>query len=103
MGPSLVRIVFYFGAAVIVLLCVITLLLALMTVFSGNFGGGLMQFIAAPIVAAVVFVYWRFLCELFMIAFRGYDRLCEVRDLMRVAAGQPASAAPAPDPDHPAF
>jgi hypothetical protein len=51
-----------------------------------------------PAVAAVAFVYWRFLCELFMLAFLAYDRLTEVRDLMRIAAGQ----APATD-DHPAF
>jgi hypothetical protein len=46
-----------------------------------------------------VFIYWRFLCELFMLAFLAYNRLGEVRDLMRIAAGQTS----APDPDHPAF
>jgi hypothetical protein len=99
MGPVLVRLVYYFGAAAIVVMAGANLLLALMAIFAGNFGGGAMQLIATPAVAAVVFIYWRFLCELFMLAFLSYARLGEVRDLMRIAAGQPAP----PDPDHPAF
>jgi hypothetical protein len=36
-----------------------------------------------------------------MLAFRGYERLGQVRDLMRIAAGQaPPEEA---DPNHPAF
>ena len=99
MGPGLVRLVYYFGAAVIVVMTGANMMLALMAVFAGNIGGGAMQMIATPAVAAVVFIYWRFLCELFMLAFLAYERLGEVRDLMRVAAGQ----AEAPNSDHPAF
>jgi hypothetical protein len=99
LGPTLVRLVYYFGAAFIVVMVGFTVLLALMAIFAGNIGRGAMQFIAAPAVGAVAFIYWRFLCELFMLAFLAYERLGEVRDLMRIAAGQ---AAP-PDPDHPAF
>jgi hypothetical protein len=99
LGPVLVRLVYYFGAAAIVVMTGANLLLAFMAIVAGNVGGGAMQLIATPAVAAVVFIYWRFLCELFMLAFLAYERLGEVRDLMRIAAGQ--SAAPAPD--HPAF
>jgi hypothetical protein len=99
LGPALVRLVYYFGAAVIVVMAGVNILLAFMGMFAGNIGGGAMQLIATPAVAAVVFIYWRFLCELFMLAFLAYERLGEVRDLMRIAAGQPAP----PDPDHPAF
>jgi hypothetical protein len=99
LGPALVRLVYYFGAAVIVVLAGFNLLMALMAMFAGNIGGGAMQFIATPAVAAVVFIYWRFACELFMLAFLAYDRLGEMRDLMRIATGQPSQ----PDPDHPAF
>jgi hypothetical protein len=99
LGPVLVRLVYYFGAAVIVVLAGFNVLMAMMAIFAGNIGGGAMQLIATPAVAAVVFIYWRFLCELFMLAFLAYERLGEVRDLMRIAAGQ----TPAPDPDHPAF
>jgi len=98
LGPFLVKLVYYFGGAVIVLLGAGALLTAIFSIVGGNLGAGAMQLLAVPAVAAVAFVYWRFLCELFMLAFLAYDRLTEVRDLMRIAAGQ----APV-DPDHPAF
>jgi len=99
LGPTLVRLVYYFGAAVIVVMAVGVLLTAVFSLAGGNFGTAAMQLLAVPAVAAVALLYWRFVCELFMLAFLAYDRLGEVRDLMRIATGQ---AAP-PDPDHPAF
>jgi len=100
LGPSLVKLVYYFGAGAIVLFAVGALLTAVFSMAGGNFGTGLMQVLAAPAIAAVAFIYWRFLCELFMLAFLAYDRLGEIRDSMRIATGQAASE---PDPDHPAF
>ncbi len=99
LGPTLVRFVYYFGAAVIVVLGVGALLTAVFSIAGGNFGAGAMQLLAVPAVAAVALVYWRFVCELFMIAFLNYERMGEVRDLMRIATGQ----ASAPDPNHPEF
>jgi hypothetical protein len=99
LGPVLVRLVYYFGAAVIVVLTFVNIILAFMSIFVGNIGGGAMQLIATPAVAAVAFIYWRFLCELFMLAFLSFERLGQVRDLMRIAAGETTP----PDPDHPAF
>jgi len=100
LGPVLVRLVYYVGAAAIVVMTGFTLLMGLMAIFAGNVGGGAMQIVAGPAVGAVAFVYWRFLCELFMLAFLAYERLGEVRDLMRIGVGQ---APAAPDPNHPAF
>lgn len=100
LGPVLVRLVYYVGAAAIIVMTVFTMLMGLMAIAGGNVGAGIMQMIAGPAVGAVAFVYWRFLCELFMLAFLAYERLGEVRDLMRIGVGQ----APAePDPNHPAF
>ncbi len=101
LGPILVRLVYYFGAMVIVVVTGFTMVMGLMALFAGNVGAGVMQLVAAPAVGAVVLVYWRFLCELFMLAFLAYERLGEVRDLMRIGVG--AAAASAPDPDHPEF
>lgn len=99
-GPVLVKIVYYLGAVTILLVVGGVMVSAVLSLVAGNIGGGFMQLIAVPAVGAVAFVYWRFLCELFMLGFRAYDRLGEIRDLMRIAAGQ----APAPpDPNHPAF
>jgi hypothetical protein len=100
-GPVLVKIVYYVGAAGIILAVAGALVTAVMSFAAGNIGAGVMQAIAVPAVGAVALVYWRFICELFMLAFRAFERLGEVRDLMRIAAGQTAPAPP--DPDHPAF
>ncbi|MBX3430237.1 MAG: DUF4282 domain-containing protein [Hyphomonadaceae bacterium] len=100
-GPMLVRLVYYVGLAVITFGAIGVLFAALMSIFTGNFPQGIVQLIMAPLVAAVGLLYWRFVCELFMLAFRGYERLGQVRDLMRIAAGQaPPSEA---DPNHPSF
>ncbi|MEZ5995144.1 MAG: DUF4282 domain-containing protein [Hyphomonadaceae bacterium] len=99
LGPSLVKLVYFFGAAVIVLVSLFGMLMAVLALAGGNLGAGVMQLLATPAVGAVAFVYWRFLCELFMLAFLAYDRLGEVRDLMRIATGQTS----APDPNHPPF
>lgn len=88
-GPRLVRIVYLFGSATIVLALCGALISGVFAIGGGNPGSGLMQLIAAPAVAAVTFVYWRFLCELFMLAFLAYERMGEIRDLL----GAPAAAA----------
>jgi len=95
LGPTLVKIVYFVGAAIIVMMGVGTLLTAVFTLAGGNIGGGFVQLLAAPAVAAVAFVYWRFLCELFMLAFLAYERLGEIRTLL--------GGASAPDPNHPQF
>ena len=99
-GPVLVKLVYYFGAAVIIIAVAFALVTALLAFAAGNIGAGLMQLVAVPAVGAVAFVYWRFLCELFMLAFLSYERLGQVRDALLSATGQ---AAPAPDPNHPPF
>jgi hypothetical protein len=80
LGPALVKIVYYFGLAVIIGFVGLTLAMGLLAMFAGNVGGGAMQLIAAPAVGIVVLVYWRFLCELFMLAFLAYERMGEIRD-----------------------
>lgn len=97
LGPVLVKFVYYVGAAGIVLTAGIALVTALLSLVGGNFGLALMQLLAVPAVAAVVLVYWRFLCELFMLAFLAYERMGQIRDLL---GGAPAAA---PDPNHPQF
>lgn len=99
LGPGLVKVVYYVGAVAIVLSAMFGLMMALVAVFGGNIGAGLMQLLAVPAVGAVALVYWRFLCELFMLAFLAYERLVEIRNSMQIATGE----ASAPDPNHPAF
>lgn len=100
LGPVLVKLVYYFGAGVIVVVVGIAMVTALLALVAGNIGAGVMQMLAVPAVGAVALVYWRFLCELFMLAFLAFERLGEVRDAIYAATGV---AAPEPDPDHPQF
>jgi nitrate/nitrite transporter NarK len=101
LGPVLVKIVYYVGAAGIVIMAGIGLLTGVLALAGGNLGQALMQILAVPVVGAVVLVYWRFLCELFMLAFLAYERLGQVRDAIVNATG--AAAPSAPDPNHPTF
>lgn len=98
-GPFLVKLVYYVGAIAIVFAAGFGVLMGLLAIFSGNFGSGIVQLIAVPAVGAVGLVYWRFVCELFMLAFLAYDRMGEIRNSLRIATGE----ASAPDPNHPAF
>ena len=74
------RIVYYVGAAAIACVAAFAIVMGFAALFGGNLGAGLVQLIAAPAVGAVAFVWWRFLCELFMLAFMAYERLVEIRD-----------------------
>lgn len=96
-GPVLVKIVYYVGFAAIALGAAGGLLGAVLAVAGGNIGLAAMQLLAVPAVALVALVYWRFLCELFMIAFLSFERLGEIRNLL---AGTPPGT---PDPNHPQF
>jgi hypothetical protein len=95
-GPVLVKIVYYVGAVGIALAVIGGVLAAIMAVVAGNVGAAAMLLIAWPVVGAVGLVYWRFICELFMLAFLAYDRMGEIKGLLSVATG-------APDPNHPQF
>lgn len=99
LGPVLVKIVYYVGAAGIVMIAGVGLLTGILALAGGNLGQALMQIVAVPVVGAVGLVYWRFLCELFMLAFLAYERLGQVRDAIVNATG----GASAPDPNHPTF
>src|SRR5690349_3602429 len=92
-GPVLVKIVYYVGAVGIALAVIGGVLAAIMAVVAGNVGAAAMLLIAWPVVGAVGLVYWRFICELFMLAFLAYDRMGEIKGLLSVATG-------APDPNH---
>lgn len=93
-GPVLVKIIYWVAAAGILLAVGGVLLSGVASLATGNIGGGVMQIIAGPAVGLVALVYWRFLCELFMVAFLSYERLGEIRDLARGATH---------DPDYPQF
>lgn len=95
-GPTLVKLVYWVGLAGIAAATFFSITAGLGAVFAGNVAGGLVQLVASPAVGATALIVWRFLCELFMLAFLAFDRLSDLRNLMRQAIG-------GPDPDHPQF
>jgi hypothetical protein len=90
-GASLVKIIYFVGLALIALGCVVF-------AFSG-FGLGFMQGIGSLVIAPIAFViyvlFWRFMSELWMIAFKISGDLAELKSA--VARGAPVTpAAPPP-------
>lgn len=78
-GPILVKVVYYIGLAGIGIATIVGMLTGLFQIAGGGFGG-LLAFLLSPMVGAVALVYWRFICEIFILAFETYARLGEIRD-----------------------
>ncbi len=97
LGVDLVKLIYYFGLAAIVVGIAVGMMLGVVTMTSADLGQGFVQLVAFPVVGAVVIVYWRFLCEFFMVVFQMNDRLGDLRDTVM---GTPP---PAPDPNAPQF
>jgi Domain of unknown function (DUF4282) len=91
LGPVLVKIVYYLGLGAIALGLFVGLLGGLFTLTSQPISG-LVAIVAAPIIAAVVLMWWRFLIEICILAFEMYARLGEIRDRL------PAPPAPPEEP-----
>lgn len=90
LGPILVKIVYYVGLAGLALGVFFTMLGGLFAL-PNSLITGLGMLLIAPIVGAVVLVYWRFLCEIFILAFETYNRLGEIRDRLPPPASEPGS------------
>ncbi|MET0181759.1 MAG: DUF4282 domain-containing protein [Caulobacterales bacterium] len=84
-GPILVKIVYYIGLAGLAVAVTVGVLTGLMQIVTGHFLGGLLAFVLSPVIGAVALVYWRFLCEIFILAFETYARLGEIRDRLPAA------------------
>lgn len=107
-GPLLVKIMYYFGAAIIAL--------ATLWAMAQTFGefryaafSALGKLILAPLFGALLLVFWRFICEMSILAFAVYERMGEIRDRLGPAPAPHAPAAPQtpnygpPTPGHPQF
>ena len=95
LGVGLVQIIYYFGLVCICGGILIGLLFALMRLMADP-GAGLMMMLAIPAVGAVVLMLWRFVCEVFVVAFEMNERL---GDLRNAVYGAPATP-PGPDAPH---
>ena len=43
-------------------------------------GGGFFMFFLAPILGVIYLVFWRFICEMWLLMFLMYNRMGEIRD-----------------------
>ena len=94
MATSLIKFVYWIGLVVI---CLGTLIgfLGGFAAFGQSFSAGIGALILAPIIGLIVLIMWRFYCELILVMFGIYDRLGEMRDILK--GGAPAAAETAPE------
>lgn len=79
LGGSIITILYYLGLAGIALYVLFGIVAALgMGQYSA--GGGLAGLILVLVFGVIGVVFWRVTCELWLIIFRIYDRLGEIRD-----------------------
>ncbi len=73
-ATSLIKFIYWVGIVVII----VGALFGAFSGFSQGFMTGLGSLVAAPIFAALSLVFWRFICELYIVIFGMYDRLGEI-------------------------
>jgi hypothetical protein len=82
-GSVLIKIVYYIGLVLILLFTVMGMLgggmMGAMGLGGGG-GGGAFMIILAPILGVVYLVFWRFICEMWLLMYLMYNRMGEIRD-----------------------
>ncbi|ABI76625.1 conserved hypothetical protein [Hyphomonas neptunium ATCC 15444] len=78
-GAKLITILYYLGLIGIVLGLIAGVLSGLGTMVSYSFFGGIGLVIASLIGAVVGLLFWRFVCELYMLLFRMADDLRDIK------------------------
>ncbi len=87
-GTTLIKVMYYIGLVGIALYAIVTFLggLGMMT---QSFMGGLGMVIAALVGAVVGLLFWRFICEIYLLFFRISDDLRDIKNMK--STGTPAS------------
>jgi hypothetical protein len=75
-STGLIKILYWVGIVVIG----VGTLVAAFSGFSQGFMSGVGSLIAAPIIAVIGIIFWRFLCELYIVIFGMYNRLGEISE-----------------------
>jgi len=78
-GPTLIRVMYFIGLIVIALVGVGFLLTGLMAMTYSP-GSGLLLILLAPIAVLLYAIFWRFACEMWILTFKIYDRLGEIKN-----------------------
>lgn len=80
-GTSLIKVLYYIGLAGIALYTVVTVLAGLGMMFTQSFGGGLLMVIAALFGLVISLLFWRFICEIYILFFRISDDLRDIKNM----------------------
>ena len=78
-GSRLIKLLYYIGVVAIAIGVVVNIFGGL-NIMRYSFGGGLGMVLLSPVGGAVALILWRFLCELYLLAYLFYGRLGEIRD-----------------------
>lgn len=73
-ATTLIKILYWLGIAGIA----IGVLGGIIGGFSGGFVPGLIALVVAPIIGLIGLIFWRFVCEIYIVIFGMYDRLGEI-------------------------
>ncbi len=92
-ATTLIKILYWVGLAGIAVWGLVFLVSAF-GMMTQSVLAGLGMLILLPIALAIMLLFWRFLCEVYIVIFGIYDRLGEVRD--RLGGPVPPAAAPPP-------
>lgn len=77
---TLIKIIYWIGLAGIALWGIVFLFSAL-AMMTQSVLAGLGMLIILPVILAISVLFWRFLCEIYIVIFRIYERLGDIRDL----------------------
>jgi|SRR5690606_11449534 len=82
-GSVLIKIVYYIGLIGILLFTLAAIFGGgVMGAFGGSYGGGpgLLMIIVALVMGVIYVVFWRFVCEMWLLMYLMYNRMGEIRD-----------------------
>jgi hypothetical protein len=94
-ATTLIKILYWVGLAGIAVWGVIFLVSAF-GMMTQNVLAGLGMLVLLPLALVIMVLFWRFLCEVYIVIFGIYDRLGEVRDRMGGPVTPPPSSAVPP-------
>ncbi|WP_417477050.1 DUF4282 domain-containing protein [Maricaulis sp.] len=78
-ATSLIKFLYWIGLAGIALSVIVGIFGAI-GAMTQSFLAGLGMLIAVPLGGVIGLVFWRFICEIYIVIFGIYDRLGEIRD-----------------------
>ena len=78
MGTSIIKVLYYIGM-VFIALGVIGSMFGALGSMGGNFFGGLIALLMAPVMGLIGLLFWRFMCEIYLLFFKISDDLSAIK------------------------